>query len=409
MKSFREAPMPATLITLAQFIATPGLSLGGRPFGNLIVDSSGDLIGTTSLGAEIPSGNSEIPTDAVFEVAETPGSEPENLAVLPQAIDPEGLVANANGDLFGTTTGGGANGEGTVFEVAKGAPSSQTLVSFDGADGSSPNGGLLVDSNGDLFGTTVAGGGGLGTVFEIKDSGGVYAPSPTTLATFDGANHDPFDPQGSLIADSQGNLFGTTESGGANGDGAVFELDKTGSNYATTPTTLASFSDPIGDLVADANGDLFGTTTFDNEVFEIVKSPTGYASTPTILASLPPDDGLLTRANSLLVDANGDLFGTTIQGAKNFGTVFEIVNTPTGYEKTPRVVISFNSQDGSNPQTTLIADAEGDLFGTTPNRLGSDPGTVFEITDSGFAPSGSPPPGVPSDLVFQNVDGQAAI
>jgi hypothetical protein len=368
---------------------------GGRPFGNLIADSSGDLFGTASDGTETASG----PADTLFEVTKAPsGYSPTDLAVLPESIDAEGLVTDANGDLFGSTLAGGANSEGDVFEVTKSASggyaiSPQTLVSFDGVDGLHPNGSLFVDSSEDLFGTTSAGGASaLGTVFEIKSNAGVYAITPATLANFSSDDNGGTGPQGSLIADATGDLFGTTTFGGAHGDGAVFEIKKIAGGYATTATTLASSPDlagSIGDLVADANGDLFGTTTLDHEVFEIVKtltSPTGYASTPTILASVPIDDGQLSDgSNSLIVDANGDLFGTTDLTSQGFGSVFEIVNTPTGYEKTPRVVISFNGHDGTDPETTLIADAEGDLFGTTSLLSGSEPGTVFEVTGSGIS------------------------
>ena len=151
---------------------------------------------------------------------------------------------------------------------------------------------------------------------------------------------------------------------------------------------------------------LFGITAY-GAVFEIAKTSataTGYASAPTILATLEPGDGTPSRSTNLNVDANGDLFGTTSSGGThNGGTVFEIINTPSGYEKTPRVVISFNPVVGGDPQTTLIPTSKGDLLGET-----SGPGTVFKITDSGFVTSPTPP-GVPGDLVFQNTDGQAAI
>jgi hypothetical protein len=119
----------------------------------------------------------------------------------------------------------------------------------------------------------------------------------------------------------------------------------------------------------------------------------------------------LIASNSLLVDGNDDVFGTTLNGGQaNAGIVFEIVSTPSGYEKTPRVVVSFNDLDGADLESTLIPDAKGDLFGTTSrNSSGTPGGSVFEVTDSGYVPVGSPPPGVPSDLVFQSTNGQAAI
>jgi uncharacterized repeat protein (TIGR03803 family) len=142
---------------------------------------------------------------------------------------------------------------------------STTLVSFDGTDGSFPSGDLIADSAGDLFGTTRSGGGSNdGTVFEIAKTGDGYANTPTTMVTFNGT--DGRTPQGSLIADAVGDLFGTTIAGGASSDfGTVFEIAKTADCYASTPTTLVSFNGsdgekPVGSLIADAAGDLFGTT-----------------------------------------------------------------------------------------------------------------------------------------------------
>jgi uncharacterized repeat protein (TIGR03803 family) len=124
----------------------------------------------------------------------------------------------------------------------------------------------------------------------------------STLVSFNGP--DGLGPGGNLLVDANGDLFGTTAGGGANDGGEVFEIAKTPTGYASTPTTLASFAEDsaVDGLIADANGDLFGTT--GDTVFEIVKTPTGYASSPTVLANVGSDAGLLA-------DANGDLFGTT--------------------------------------------------------------------------------------------------
>ena len=108
-----------------------------------------------------------------------------------------------------------------------------------------PKGDLIADSNGDLFGTTSRGGAnGIGTVFEIAKTVAGYASTPTTLVSFNGARRHY--PQGGLIADANGDLFGTTRGGGANGDGTVFEIAKTASGYASTPTTLVSFNGADG-------------------------------------------------------------------------------------------------------------------------------------------------------------------
>jgi uncharacterized repeat protein (TIGR03803 family) len=210
-----------------------------------------------------------------------------------------GLIADASGDLFGTTTSGGANNEGTVFEIQNTgtvaapvyASPPTTLVSFNGSNGGYPSAGLIADASGDLFGTTSGGGAnGLGTVFEIQNTGTVaapvYASAPTTLVSFNGSNGAGPDVAG-LIADANGDLFGTTQRGGvegANGLGTVFEIQNTGTVaapvYASSSTTLVSFNGsngayPSAELIVDANGDLFGTTyagggeRYDGTVFEI--------------------------------------------------------------------------------------------------------------------------------------------
>ena len=193
-------------------------------------------------------------------------------------------------------------------------------------------------------------------MFEIAKTASGYASTPTTLVSFNGA--DGTFPEGSLIADANGDLFGTTEDGGANDDGTVFEIAKTAGGYASTPITLASFNDddgafPEGSLIADANGDLFGTTLEGgaNEVgtvFEIAKTAGGYASAPTTFISFDQAHGAFPEG-SLIADANGDLFGTTLEGGANDdGTVFEIPKTAGGYASTPTMLVSFNGTDGSS-------------------------------------------------------------
>ena len=178
------------------------------------------------------------------------------------------------------------------------------LVSFNGGDGSNPVGaGVIMDAKGNLFGTTFSGGAhGGGTVFEIAKTAEGYASTPTVLYSFcllpncaDGQG-----PNGSLIFDAKGNLFGTTFGGGLSvgpsGGGTVFEIVKTAHGYASTLTTLIHFNTatgtgPSAGLIADAKGNLFGTTANSGPndgqgtVFEIVKTAHGYASTPTVLYS----------------------------------------------------------------------------------------------------------------------------
>ena len=194
-------------------------------------------------------------------------------------------------------------------------------------------------------------------MFEIAKTAHGYASTPTTLVSFNGANGA--DPHGSLIADANGDLFGTTAEAGRTATARCSRSPRPPHGYASTPTTLVSFNgtngaNPYGGLIADANGDLFGTTADggangDGTVFEIVKTATGYASTPTTLVSFNGTNGSDPQA-SLIADANGDLFGTTVGGGANGdGTVFEIVKTAHGYASTPTTLVSFNGTNGANP------------------------------------------------------------
>jgi uncharacterized repeat protein (TIGR03803 family) len=215
-----------------------------------------------------------------------------------------------------------------------------------------------------------------------------------TLVNFNGINGSHL--QSGLIADANGDLFGTTFDGGANNDGTVFEIAKTASCYATTPTILLSFdgtngASPDGSLIADTNGDLFGTTNAGGAnnfgtVFEITRTVSGYATTPTILLSFAGTNGASPN-DTLIADANGDLFGTTnAGGTNNFGTVFEITRTASGYATAPTTLLNFDGTNGQYPASSLIADADGDLFGTTNAGGTNNLGTAFEITGSGFVP-----------------------
>ena len=390
----------STLTTLVGFNGANG----DEPT-DLIADSNGDLFGTTVAGGANGDGT-------VFEIVKTAGayaSTPTTLVSFNGAngdLPRGGVIADLDGDLFGTTELGGTTNFGTVFEIVKTpagyASTPTTLVNF-GADGIDPEAGLIADFNGDLFGTTDA---AIGTAFEIAKTADGYASTPTTLVSFDDGSFEIETLVSSLIADSNGDLFGTTDIGGANGGGAVFEIAKTAGGYASTPTILVSFNGtngdgPLGGLIADSNGDLFGTTdsggaSGDGTVFEIAKTAGGYTSTPTTLFSFNGGSG--SPEGDLIMDANGDLFGATFEGgAENDGTVFEIAKTAGGYASTPTTLVSFNHADGDGPSVSLIADSNGDLFGTTDNGGASNFfGTVFEIASS-------------DDLLWQNTSGQASI
>jgi uncharacterized repeat protein (TIGR03803 family) len=414
----------ASLTTLVNF----NVANGGWPFAGLIADANGNLFGTTWLGT---TWKGNVFSGTVFELEKTASGYASTPTILysfcAQVLGRDcadgaaplgGLLADANGNLFGTTAYGGPNDGGTVFEIEKigsGYASTPTvLVRFNYANGSYPSGDLLADANGNLFGTTSSGGANnSGTVFEIAKTASGYASTPTILYSFctqgvtlqcaEGAA-----PFAGLIADANGNVFGTAMRAGENGQGTVFEIEKTATGYASTPTVLVRFNgtngaNPYARLIADANGNLFGTTYYggasnQGTVFEIEKTASGYASAPTVLVSFNRTNGAKPFAG-LLADANGNLFGTTAHGGANdLGTVFEIEKTATGYASTPTVLYSFcaltDCADGAIPLAGLLADANGNLFGTT-NGNPFDPtingwvnmwGTVFELQGTGFVP-----------------------
>ncbi|HEX3882734.1 MAG TPA: choice-of-anchor tandem repeat GloVer-containing protein [Stellaceae bacterium] len=395
-----------TLTTLVSFDGTNG----SLPVAGLIADAAGNLFGTTGGGGPQPSDSG-----TVFEIArigDSYASSPTTLISFPignglGASNPEGsLIADAAGNLFGTTGNGGAGLGGTVFEIAKtGGSYASTpiiLVSFSpNITGTSPIDGLIADAAGNLFGTTQRGGvNDGGTVFEIAKIGDTYSGTPTTLVGFNGT--DGYNPAAGLIADAAGDLFGTTEFSGPNGDGTVFEIVKTGDTYASTPTILVSFngtngSNVVAGLIADSAGNLFGTTGGgglhdDGTVFEIAKIGDTYASTPTTLVTFDGINGADPLAG-LIADAAGNLFGTTRgDGLNNDGTVFEIVKSGDTYAGTPITLASFSGTDGSSPDAGLLADAAGNLFGTTSLGGTNNAGTVFELSGTGFQVTLTPSP-----------------
>jgi uncharacterized repeat protein (TIGR03803 family) len=350
-------------------------SNGSLAYAGLTRDSQGDLFGTTAAGGangkgsvfELPAGGTGVVTLASFDGSN--GATPYG-----------GLVRDAVGNLFGTTSSGGANGDGTVFEVAAESNTITTLASFDGSNGAFPEAGVILDGNGNLLGTTSSGGAnGDGTVFEVAAGSNTI----TTLASFDGSNGA--DPVGGLVLDGNGDLFGTTLEGGDNSQGTVFEV-AAGSN---TITTLASFDGsngafPEAGVILDGNGNLLGTTSSvgangDGTVFEVAAR----SNTITTLASFDGSNGA-DPVGGLVVDPRGNLFGTTSGGGANGpGTVFEL---PAG-SGSITTLASFDGSNGADPAAGLVADATGDLFGTTLSGGADSQGTVFEVGPIGDAPA----------------------
>ncbi len=375
---FEVAAGSGAITTLASFNSANGV----YPSAGLVEDSHGNLFGTTGGGDggvntygtvfEVAAGSGTITTLASFNG--TNGSGPY-----------ASLVEDSNGNLFGATTEGGSSGNGTVFEVAAGSGTITDLASFNGANGSYPYCNLVEDRSGNLFGTTAFGGANDdGTVFEVAAGSGVI----TTLASFNGTNGNV--PYAGVIEDGSGNLFGTTYEGGAHGDGTVFAV-VAGSGAITA---LASFNgvngiQPSADLIEDSSGNLFGTTAAstgansDGTVFEVAAG----SGAITTLAYFNGSNGSAPFAG-VIEDSSGKLFGTAEQGgdASDDGTVFQVspvtseqvsvsaasptlATTPTPTSAMPGQTLTdaANLQSGYHPTGTItftLYDPNGNLVDT---------------------------------------------
>jgi len=244
--------------------------------------------------------------------------------------DPEvSLIFDAAGNLYGTTASGGTYGYGTVFELTPttgGGWTETVLHNFgNGKDGSTPYAGLILDAAGDLYGTTFKGGDyGLGTAFELSPQGdGRWAEK--LLHSF-GNGNDGSGPYASLIFDPSGNIYGTTVGGGAHAFGTVFELMPK-SEGKWTEKILHSFNDtgrdgcnPFASLVLDSAGNLYGTTEYCSPygagiVFELLPG-TGEGWLEKVIHTFDYTDnydGLYPDAG-LIFDTAGNLYGTTVSG-----------------------------------------------------------------------------------------------
>jgi uncharacterized repeat protein (TIGR03803 family) len=364
---------------------------GTEPSSGLAMDSSQNLYGTTYGGGDPECKSNFKFCGTVYRV--TPDGTETVLHAFTGGADgfnPDGTLAlDAEGNLYGTTEfGGSGSGTGTVFKLAPDG-SKTVLYSFNGGtDGSQPGAGVILDAVGNLYGTTQIGGnngcgnGGCGTVFKITANG-----TETVLHSFQGP--DGIFPFGGLVFDSQDDMYGTTWSGGNNSCscGVVFKIDSTGVEstvYAFQGSSVGDGAKPArGDLILDSQGNLYGTTYFGGTsgcssgcgtIFRI--APDG---AETVLYSFQggTTDGSQPEG-TMVMDSSGNLFGTTQWGGNSiYGTVFEL--TPDQGEST---LLNFRSgkKTGANPIDGVIEDQEGNLYGTTTEGGYKKNGVVFKFT-----------------------------
>jgi uncharacterized repeat protein (TIGR03803 family) len=454
----------------SEFDGERGICLDGDfPFAGLIEGSDGNLFGTTlSSGA-----NSEGGT--VFEM--TPSGALVTLHSFCSQIDPAnyrycldgagpkfaGLIQASDGNFYGTTSGyapfyfGGANGQGTVFKLTPSgtlttlyAFCNQTGTDSFGAtsclDGATPEAGLIQGEDGNFYGTTTSGGAnGAGTVFKITPSAAL-----TTLYSFcnqEGTNSffgglvclDGGKPLAALIQGSDGNLYGTTAGGGTNDEGTVFKITPSG-----TLTTLYSFCSQIGTdssgdilcpdgalpnagLIKASDGNFYGTTSDDRisfvtrlnsagTVFKI--TPAGELTTLYSFCSVTDVDGQCVDGEypqaGLIQASDGNFYGTTtgggasdVLGEDTAGTVFQI--TPAG---TLTTLYSFCSVqyppgdgyclDGNEPEGGLIQASDGNFYGTTWFGSVNGYGSVFKLSVSVVTPTDATLTVSPREASFGN-------
>lgn len=364
---------------LHSFANTPD---GEYPEASLLMDATGNLYGTTGAGGTLQGGT-------VFRL-DTSGTEsvlynfPSNGLANPNPVG--ALVMDAQGNLYGSTWEGGSASGGTVFKLTpNGEETDLHVFTGQGGDGFLSKAGVIIDGNGNLYGTTIKGGlSGYGTVYKVDPSG-----NETVLYSFSGGTDGAY-PYASLVLDGKGNLYGTTYEGGnlscqaPYGCGTVFKVDPAGQE-----TVLYSFTgaypdygiSPVGGLVRDAWGTLYGTTTYGGtasyhgNVFKLSRS-----GKMTSLYSFTGSngDGEWPTTN-LALDRQGNLYGATNFGGSancylGCGVIFKVIPQEKEY-----LLFTFAGSSTGYEPSGLIRDQDGNLYGTTSGGGADNVGTVFKL------------------------------
>ncbi len=340
-----------------------GRADGGNPNG-LMQETNGNFYGTTQTGGINSSGT-------VFQM--TPAGVVTTLYLFDDSgsggFSPEaGLVQGADGNLYGTTVTGGASGWGTIFKTTTNG-SLTSVYSFDNGDGAFPYNPMILGTDGNFYGTTSSGGvDGNGEVFRLSTNGALIQ-----LVSFNYLNgNNP----NKLLQGADGSLYGTTFSGGSNGDGVIFSAS---TNGILTPLYSFSFISggflPSAGLAQSADGNFYGTTfeggaNGDGTIFAMSPS----ATVMSLYSFTGGSDGSHPAAD-LIQARDGNFYGTTANGgAYNAGTVFRWA--PGGALVT---LVSFDVLNGANPLAPLVQGADGNIYGTTQNGGASGNGVTFRV------------------------------
>jgi hypothetical protein len=400
---------------------TGGLD-GSHPQAGLARDKAGNLYATTTAGAHHGGDCVTSGCGAVIKLSRQRSAWTATPLYAFQGGDggwlPDaGVIAGSNGTLYGTTSAGGAGnggfGYGVVYgllpsahDCADGAcPWTETVLHqfAAGSDGWQPTlGNLVFDRMGNIYGITAGGGSGgcyggfgCGVVFKLTPSNGGW--TETVLYSFRGGEDGAY-PQSGLLLDQSGNIYGTTSSGGIGkcnaslgGCGVVFELTPIKGGW--TETVLYSFTGgadggvPDGGLTFGAAGVLYGTTesggTGNGTVFELVPAQPSQGSWTLNRIYAFPGPGLPGPTASVVVDAAGNLYGTTLSGPPDYppcdGSVFKLSHSYGLWDYSLLHCFTGGS-DGGQPYSPVTLDASGNLFGTAYDGGAYGEGVVWELT-----------------------------
>jgi uncharacterized repeat protein (TIGR03803 family) len=359
------------------------------------LDPAGNLYGITTFGGDAGCGQSggcgvafKLNARGHESILHTFTAPPDG------ATSYVGLLRDSSGVFYGETLNGGSNGAGIIFKLtppptacaAVLCPWHETILhQFSGGsgDGANPYGDPIEDSSGNIYGTTTGGGStGFGTVFKLDSAG-----NESVLYSF-GEPPDGAEPSGALLLEA-GNLYGVTVLGGTASAGTVFELSPSGSGW--TEQVLHDFTEgsdggfPIAGLIADERGNLYGTTDAGGidcavlgscgVVFELSPNLNGTWSETVLHTFTGVPDGAAPWVGALIRDSAGNLYGTTQYGgiatgcpfgSIGCGTVFEL--SPNGSGWTENILYSFTGgADGSEPIGPVTMDAHGNLYGAAFN------------------------------------------
>lgn len=296
--------------------------------------------------------------------------------VLTNGGYPNSLARGIDGNFYGTTSSGGPYGAGTVFKMTTNGSLTRLYFFTGGNDGANPFAGLARASDGNFYGTTGHGGtNGYGTVFKITTNGVL-----TKLYSFTGGN-DGADPEGALVQGTDGNLYGTTYSGGLFAYGGVFKITTNGAF-----TRLYSFTggndgaNPYSALVQGSDGNFYGTAGYGgtNDYGTLFKITVGGVFTRLHLFT-GSDDGSSPNGG-LTQGSDGSFYGTANDGGTDdHGTVFKI----TANGDFSRLYSFTGGSDGADPESVLTQGVDGNFYGTTQRGGASDQGVAFQITAGG--------------------------